>query len=224
MFQWRLPLPMLWCHSMMELVAMIEAFRLMKNQQILPSWHLPPQAHQVLQGLIMSSESYDSVPTSHVNDRYKSGSGPKWLFDIDTLTKSMNYQPVVVGNQPNHNVGVRDLRDEFEEISVNSTNRVNAASAPVIAVGPNSTNSTNSFKATSFSDNAVSLNFEISGKSSFVDPSQYPDDPDIRALEDIIYSNDEEDVGAEADFFNLETHISGSPIPTTRVHKDYTVT
>nr|GEZ04805.1 ribonuclease H-like domain-containing protein [Tanacetum cinerariifolium] len=29
------------------------------------------------------------------------GSGPKWLFDIDTLTQSMNYQPVVAGNQPN---------------------------------------------------------------------------------------------------------------------------
>nr|GFA57124.1 hypothetical protein [Tanacetum cinerariifolium] len=120
--------------------------------------------------------------------------------------------------------GVRDLRDEFEEIYVNSTNRVNAASVPVIAVGPNSTNSTNSFKATSFSDNAVSLNCEISGKSSFVDPSQYLDDPDIHALEDIVYSDDEEDVGTEADFSNLETHISVSPIPTTRVHKDYTVT
>nr|GEU35945.1 putative ribonuclease H-like domain-containing protein [Tanacetum cinerariifolium] len=31
------------------------------------------------------------------------GSRPKWLFDIDTLTQSMNYQPVVTGNQPNHN-------------------------------------------------------------------------------------------------------------------------
>nr|GEU81020.1 putative ribonuclease H-like domain-containing protein [Tanacetum cinerariifolium] len=29
--------------------------------------------------------------------------GPKWLFDIDTLTISMNYQPVVTGNQPNDN-------------------------------------------------------------------------------------------------------------------------
>nr|GEU45831.1 retrovirus-related Pol polyprotein from transposon TNT 1-94 [Tanacetum cinerariifolium] len=28
------------------------------------------------------------------------GTGPTWLFDIDTLTQSMNYQPVVVGNQP----------------------------------------------------------------------------------------------------------------------------
>nr|GEY94952.1 putative ribonuclease H-like domain-containing protein [Tanacetum cinerariifolium] len=30
-----------------------------------------------------------------------SRSGPTWLFDIDTLTKSMNYQPVITGNQPN---------------------------------------------------------------------------------------------------------------------------
>ncbi|GKA03782.1 retrovirus-related pol polyprotein from transposon TNT 1-94 [Tanacetum coccineum] len=27
------------------------------------------------------------------------GSGPNWLFDIDALTKSMNYKPVVAGNQ-----------------------------------------------------------------------------------------------------------------------------
>nr|GEU63816.1 ribonuclease H-like domain-containing protein [Tanacetum cinerariifolium] len=63
MFQWRLLLPMLWCHSVMELVAMIGAFRLMKNQQIMPSWHLPPQAHQVL---IMSKSQFDVLS-------YKSG-------------------------------------------------------------------------------------------------------------------------------------------------------
>nr|GFB54454.1 hypothetical protein [Tanacetum cinerariifolium] len=57
---------MLWCHSMMELVAMIEAFRLMKNQQIMPSWHLPSQAHQVLQGLIMRKSQFDVLS-------YKSG-------------------------------------------------------------------------------------------------------------------------------------------------------
>nr|GEW18328.1 retrovirus-related Pol polyprotein from transposon TNT 1-94 [Tanacetum cinerariifolium] len=28
------------------------------------------------------------------------GSSPKWLFDIDTLTQSMNYQPVFAGNPP----------------------------------------------------------------------------------------------------------------------------
>nr|GEV53281.1 putative ribonuclease H-like domain, reverse transcriptase, RNA-dependent DNA polymerase [Tanacetum cinerariifolium] len=43
-------------------------------------------------------------------------------------------------------------------------------------------------------------------------------------LEDITYSDDEDDVGAEADFNNLETSITVSPIPTRRVHKDHHVT
>nr|GEW30403.1 ribonuclease H-like domain-containing protein [Tanacetum cinerariifolium] len=117
--------------------------------------------------------------------------------------------------------GVKDLSDEFEEFFVNSTNRVNAASAPVTAVGPNSTNNTNSFNAVGPFDNAVSPTFKIGEKSSFVDPSQYPDDPDMPALEEIVYLDDEEDVGAEADFFNLETSITVSHIPTTRVYKDH---
>nr|GFB99639.1 retrovirus-related Pol polyprotein from transposon TNT 1-94 [Tanacetum cinerariifolium] len=29
------------------------------------------------------------------------GSGPTWLFDIDSLTRTMNYQPVTAGNQSN---------------------------------------------------------------------------------------------------------------------------
>nr|GFD54301.1 hypothetical protein [Tanacetum cinerariifolium] len=61
-------------------------------------------------------------------------------------------------------------------------------------------------------------------KSLYLNTSQYPDDHNILKLEDITYSDDEEDVGAEADFTNLETTITVSPIPTTRVHKDHHVT
>nr|GFB12794.1 putative ribonuclease H-like domain-containing protein [Tanacetum cinerariifolium] len=43
----------------------------------------------------------------------------------------------------------------------------------------------NTFSAAGPSNNVVSSNFELGGKSSFVDPSQYPDDPDMPALEDI---------------------------------------
>nr|GEW13839.1 retrovirus-related Pol polyprotein from transposon TNT 1-94 [Tanacetum cinerariifolium] len=39
------------------------------------------------------------------------GSGPTWLFDIDTLTKTMNYQPVTAGNQSNPSAG---KKPEFE--------------------------------------------------------------------------------------------------------------
>nr|GEV11889.1 hypothetical protein [Tanacetum cinerariifolium] len=210
------------------------------------------------------------------------GVGLKWLFDIDTFTMSMNYQPVVEENQPNDNAGikenldadddvvdvafdvkekendvhvppsesdktnskkhnekaksndkgkshvdsftgVKDLRAKFEEFSSNSTNRVNAVSAPVTAVGLNLTNITNNFDTASLSDTAVSLNFGIARKSSFVDPSKYPDDLDMPELEDVVFLDDEEDVGVKADFSNLEINISVSPILTTRVHKDHLV-
>nr|GEW35618.1 retrovirus-related Pol polyprotein from transposon TNT 1-94 [Tanacetum cinerariifolium] len=50
--------------------------------------------------------------TLHINFLEKkpnvAGIGPKWLFDIDTLTQSMNYQSVVAGNQPNDNAGIKE--------------------------------------------------------------------------------------------------------------------
>nr|GEX48509.1 hypothetical protein [Tanacetum cinerariifolium] len=39
------------------------------------------------------------------------GSGPNWLFDIDALTKSMNYKPVVTGNQSNGNADLKACDD-----------------------------------------------------------------------------------------------------------------
>ncbi|GJT96462.1 putative ribonuclease H-like domain-containing protein [Tanacetum coccineum] len=39
------------------------------------------------------------------------GSGPNWLFDINALTYSMNYKPVVVGNQSNGNAGTKACDD-----------------------------------------------------------------------------------------------------------------
>nr|GFC89659.1 hypothetical protein [Tanacetum cinerariifolium] len=40
------------------------------------------------------------------------GRGPEWLFDIDSLTKSMNFEPVTIGNQTND--------DACIEINVNA--------------------------------------------------------------------------------------------------------
>ncbi|GKC90285.1 putative ribonuclease H-like domain-containing protein [Tanacetum coccineum] len=39
------------------------------------------------------------------------GSRPNWLFDIDALTKSMNYKPVVAGNQSNGNACTKACDD-----------------------------------------------------------------------------------------------------------------
>ncbi|GKE85448.1 ribonuclease H-like domain-containing protein [Tanacetum coccineum] len=165
------------------------------------------------------------------------GSGPNWLFDIDALTKSINYKPVIAGNQSNGNTGTKacndagkaripksspDARfkplgddekkiteeprkegddsskkdksnDQEKDDNVNSTNNVNAAS----------TNEVN----------------DVGAKTSI----ELPTDPDMPELEDIVYSNDDEHVGAKADMNNLDTFMHVSLIPTTRVHKDHLV-
>nr|GEW11378.1 ribonuclease H-like domain-containing protein [Tanacetum cinerariifolium] len=227
-----------------------------------------------------SKAKRDRLVVQEVGQKWQevvAGSGPTWLFDIDTLTKTMNYQPVTAGNQSNPSAGVQEQFDEentreenvqqyvlflvwssgftnpqntdgdaafeenepefegrkpesevnvspsskFEDFSDNSINEDNAAGTLVLAVGQIFTNSTNTFSVASPSNDVVS---PTHGKSLYVDYSKLPDDLNMPELEDITYSDDEEDVGAEADFTNLETTIPVSPIPTTRVHKDHPVT
>nr|GEU50728.1 putative ribonuclease H-like domain-containing protein [Tanacetum cinerariifolium] len=178
------------------------------------------------------------------------GTGPTWLFNIDSLSGTMNYHPVTVGNQTNSGAGFQnnlDAEKVGEEVnqsymlflawlSVGSTNpqnnaedaafdgkehafdvkkpeskvilspsssaqskeqddktmkKANGKSLPT--VGQNSLNNTNTFSA------AASPTYE--------DASQFPDDPNMPRLKDIIYSDDEDVVGAEADFNNLESSI-----------------
>ncbi|GJY88726.1 putative ribonuclease H-like domain-containing protein [Tanacetum coccineum] len=40
------------------------------------------------------------------------GQGPNWIFDIDSLTNSMNYQPVTAGNQTNKNAGPQEANGD----------------------------------------------------------------------------------------------------------------
>nr|GEV79173.1 putative ribonuclease H-like domain-containing protein [Tanacetum cinerariifolium] len=166
------------------------------------------------------------------------GSGPTWLFDIDTLTKTMNYQPNTDGDasfdekdpdfegrKPEFEVNVSpssgaqskkhddktkreakgkspiesligygNLSAEFEDFSDNSINEDNVAGILVPAVGQISPNSTNTFSIVGPSNATAS---PTHGKSSCIDTSQLPDDPNMPELEDITYSNDEDDVGFE---------------------------
>nr|GEW67725.1 hypothetical protein [Tanacetum cinerariifolium] len=129
------------------------------------------------------------------------GSGTAWLFDIDTLTKTMNYQPVTADD------AFDEKEHEFDEKKLEFE----------VNVSPSSRYRNLSAEFEDFSDDSIN-------KVNPTDTSQLLDDPDMPELEDITYSNDEDNVGAEADFNNLETSITVSPIPTTRVHKDHPVT
>ncbi|GJY02819.1 putative ribonuclease H-like domain-containing protein [Tanacetum coccineum] len=100
---------------------------------------------------------------------------------------------------------------ENEDDNVNNTNNVNTASDG---------NNTNNVNAVSSTVNTASIEVNVVGAKTSI---ELPNDLNMHELEDIVYSNDYEDVGAEADMNNLNTFMPVSPIPTTRIHKDHPV-
>nr|GEZ09112.1 hypothetical protein [Tanacetum cinerariifolium] len=256
---------------------------------------VPVPVVSVVQGNMSYLSDFDELNEGYVSFRgnpkgvkiTSKGTGPTWLFDIDSLTRTMNYQPVYAGNQTNTGAGFqdnfdaekageevdqsymifpvwstgyrdlnaefqdcsenssnekpeskvilspsssaqskeqddkiqkeakgkshvesvtgyRDLNAEFQDCSENSSNEVNAASSTVPTVGQNSLNITNTFSVVGPLNDDVSPTYR---QTSDIDASQLPDDLDMPGLKDIIYSDDEDVVGAEADFNNLESSI-----------------
>nr|GFD02551.1 ribonuclease H-like domain-containing protein [Tanacetum cinerariifolium] len=59
------------------------------------------------------------LETLHVNfmdnKTNVTGFGLAWLFDIDSLSQTMNYHPVLADNQTNSNAGFQDLEKAGEE-------------------------------------------------------------------------------------------------------------
>ncbi|GJS96324.1 hypothetical protein Tco_0803292 [Tanacetum coccineum] len=100
---------------------------------------------------------------------------------------------------------------EKEDDNVNSTNNVNTASDG---------NITNNVNAVSSTVNAAGIEVNVVGAKTSI---ELPDGPTMPELEDIVYSDDDEDVGAEADMNNLDAFMLVSPIPTTRIHKNHPV-
>ncbi|GJU30192.1 putative ribonuclease H-like domain-containing protein [Tanacetum coccineum] len=178
------------------------------------------------------------------------GSGPEWLFDIDSLTKSMNYEPVYARNQTNDDAGI--------ETNVNAvqTGQEKASNHEYIML---------SF-LTFDSQGPKSSDDEFVDDAGKKNDAQYPakdgdkngHEKDVRDQEEALRKQfdqetkrlvgqgdatitnntnklntikdstgifrgayDDEDVGAEAGLNNLETTMNVSPIPTTKIHKDH---
>ncbi|GJU81480.1 putative ribonuclease H-like domain-containing protein [Tanacetum coccineum] len=184
---------------------------------------------------------------------------PNWLFDIDALTKSMNYKPEAAGNQSNGNAGTKACEntgkarvetlpgkdylllplwtqdspfssdaefkpsgeEEKKDAKVSRNEDSKAPSTKVQSVNQEkdaNVNNTNNINDVSQIDNTVDI------EDNAVDEDIVygcDDDPNMPHLEEIVYYDKE--VGAEADMNNLDLHIPVSPIPTTRIHKDYPV-
>nr|GFA70997.1 copia protein [Tanacetum cinerariifolium] len=154
------------------------------------------------------------------------GSRPNWIFDIDALTISMKYKPVVAGNQSNGSVGTRACDNVGEEEKKDTEDPRNEDSEAPITEEPkvnqekDSVNSTNRVNVVSSTVNAASNEVNDVGRKSSI---ELPNDLNMPELEDIsIFEDSNEDVfGAEANLNNLESTFQVSPILITKIHKDH---
>nr|GEX91509.1 copia protein [Tanacetum cinerariifolium] len=108
-------------------------------------------------------------------------------FEGRKLKSKVNVSPSSSAQTKKH-----DDKTKREAKGKSHVESVNAAGNSVLTVGQIFTDSTNTFSAAGPSNDVVSPTHV---KSSYVDSSQLPDDLNMPELEDITYSDDEEDVG-----------------------------
>ncbi|GKA36781.1 putative ribonuclease H-like domain-containing protein [Tanacetum coccineum] len=76
------------------------------DKRLIDKWH----AQRLMTGKCPIFTDYEEI-FSKVSHLILIDVVPSWLFDIDALTKSMNYKPVVEGNQSNGNAGTKACDD-----------------------------------------------------------------------------------------------------------------
>ncbi|GJY37766.1 putative ribonuclease H-like domain-containing protein [Tanacetum coccineum] len=136
-----------------------------------------------------------------------------------------NYKLVVAGNQSNGNAGTKACDDEgkarMETISGKDYILLPMGGGKKEAEESRErTSKCNEGKIVSLTVNVASIEVNaIDAKTSI----ELLNNPNMPELEDIVYSDDNEDVGAEADMKNLDAFMPVSPILTTRIHKDHPV-
>ncbi|GKB72724.1 ribonuclease H-like domain-containing protein [Tanacetum coccineum] len=191
--------------------------------------------------------------------------GPNLLFDIYALTISMNYKPVIAGNQTNGNAGTKEnidagqdrkkmvpdqkyillplltsdpllskcskdspnarFKESGEEEKMDSEHPKNEDSEVPNIEEPRinqeqdaNVNNTNNINTVCPSVIAADIENNVADKNIVYGCI---DDPNMPNLEEIVYFDNDEEVGAEANMNNLATTVPVSPTPTIRVHKDH---
>nr|GEW94426.1 hypothetical protein [Tanacetum cinerariifolium] len=152
--------------------------------------------------------------------------GPDWLFDIDALTRTMNYDPTVACTQSNGFLGTKASDNADSKSSHDDESKPSSDDEKKVDEDPSKENKCKDQKKEDNVNNinnvnTVSLTVNVAGTN---EDNELPFDPNMPALEDVSifnFSNDNEDDGIVADMNNLNTTIQVSPIPTIRIHKDH---
>nr|GEX09121.1 putative ribonuclease H-like domain-containing protein [Tanacetum cinerariifolium] len=153
------------------------------------------------------------------------GSGPDWIFDIDALTRTINYEPIVIGTQSNGFAGTQasnnagQTRKETELVKDYILLPLWTINLP-FSQNPKSSQD-NGFKPSSYYGKKVDE--DPSKGNECYDQEKEDNVNNMPALEDVgtfNFLNKDEGDDAVADMNNLDTTIQVSPTPTTRIHKD----
>nr|GEX25833.1 hypothetical protein [Tanacetum cinerariifolium] len=162
---------------------------------------------------VFNSRTREVKENMHVNflenKSNVTGNGPEWLFNIDSLTKSMNYESVSAGNQSNGNAGdvnagdqpgdvnPDDIQGDVEEISRND----DVCQGNKIRID----NSTHVVNCSSTIINTASNIIAVGSLNINTADSNHTNMPTLEATGIFNGAFDDRDLGAEADTNNLDS-------------------
>nr|GEZ52859.1 uncharacterized mitochondrial protein AtMg00810-like [Tanacetum cinerariifolium] len=185
---------------------LIEAARTLLADSLLPIpfWAEAVNTACYVQNRVLVTKPHNKTPYELLHDRLPS-SGLAWLFDIDSLSQTMNYHPVITKNQTNSNPSFPNTEKAGEE------GTQTYVFFPVLSDG--------------------FINSQNNNKYVLVDEKEHDDDIQKSVSSDIHSSSSDaqtrkqddktENKDKEADINNMESIISVSHILTTRIHKDH---
>nr|GEV30091.1 hypothetical protein [Tanacetum cinerariifolium] len=151
------------------------------------------------------------------------GSRPYWLFDINALTRTINYEPIVAGTQSNGFTGTKTVDPPFSQYPKSSNDDGSKPSSDdrkKVDEDPRKENECNDQEKEDKVDstnnvNTVSSTVNIAGTNGVNVVGENISiklqfDPNMPALEDVStfdFSRDDEDDGSVANMNNLDTTI-----------------
>nr|GEV44574.1 hypothetical protein [Tanacetum cinerariifolium] len=165
------------------------------------------------------------------NKLIEKGDGLNWLFDIDTLTNSMNYVPVVSAGTISTNFsGTKEAASQDVKKDVSSLRYIalpnwfheahleTSTSNAQDACKADAPESSGNFNPTATSTNPPADQMETLTVKTLIPTVS---SPILTACLDDSPQLSSDSHGVEADLSNMENNISTSPTPTLRIRKDH---
>nr|GEX65561.1 hypothetical protein [Tanacetum cinerariifolium] len=165
------------------------------------------------------------------NRSIEKGTGPDWLFNIDTLTNSINYVPVIVAGTSSTNIpaqmaSLNAAASKDDTIPVNNAPQQKQQEVNGDKEVPENSGNSNPIASTKIFTND---SFELTSSSTVETEVPTVNTPVLTVvymflrLEDFFEdtSNAVSLNEVEADLSNTETAIQVSPTSTLRIHKDH---